>query len=389
MNKAKIVFYYSIIILINFLCLEGLSYYLGKYLETKGVLYKEQESFDDFDNYLANRHPVLGWVPKLDADETGSRFIPAFPDPSHFVTCVSLYGDSFTWAAEVDNEHAWSNQLSLLLGCRVANYGVGAYGTDQAYLRFKLNIQDKSKLVIMSFLTENIFRNVNQFRNLLYPNLRYALKPRFILNSEGNLELIPLPDLSKNEYMQLVKKPERFLKHEYFFLEDFGQINRLRLPYTLSVLKCARHFYIHAKITHKPTYADFYQMYHKSGSLQITSKILIQFYKDALLEGRIPVVLIIPTYDDLLYYKQQKKWVFQNIIGLLTIEGIEPINVGNAMLEMIGARKFDDFFTNTTDHLNAEGNKLLAAIVYNNIKEKVLYNPAKSTLLPASGNIPR
>ncbi len=217
MIKAKIIISYLIIIVINILCIESIAYCLGKYLETKGVLYKAQETFDDFDNYLKNRHPVLGWISQKDVDAHGSRLIPAYPDPTKFTACVSLYGDSFTWGAEVDNEDAWSNVLSSLLGCRVENYGVGGYGTDQAYLRFKLNIQDKSKVVIMGFLTENIFRNINQFRNLLYPNHRYALKPRFILDKDGNLELIPLINVSKNEYILLVKEPDKYLKHEFFF----------------------------------------------------------------------------------------------------------------------------------------------------------------------------
>jgi hypothetical protein len=384
MNRVKIVLYYLILILINFLCLEGISYYLGKYLETKGVLYKAQETFDDFENYLATRDPVLGWIPKADVDETGSRIIPAYPDATRFPACVSLYGDSVTWAAEVDNQHAWSNVLSLLLGCRVANYSGGGYGTDQAYLRFKLNIRDKSKVVIMGFLTENILRNVNQFRNLLYPNHRYALKPRFILNRDGDLELIPVPNLSKNEYMLLVKEPERFLKHEYFFLEDFGHLNCLEFPYTLSVLKCVTHFYILAKIAGKPSYGDFYQMDHKSGSLQVTNKILINFYNDAKSEGRIPILLILPTYDDLVYYKKHQKWIFENIITLLRKNAVEPLNIGDDMLEIIGKRNLNEFFTPTTNHLNAEGNKILADIVYQKIKEKVNSIPTRRALLPES-----
>ena len=31
----------------------------------------------------------------------------------------------------------WVEQLSRKLGCRVANYGVSGYGTDQAYVRFQ------------------------------------------------------------------------------------------------------------------------------------------------------------------------------------------------------------------------------------------------------------
>jgi len=136
--------------------------------------------------------------------------------------------------------------------------GVGGYGTDQAYLRFKLNTQDKSKVVIMGFLTENIFRNVNQFRNLLYPDHRYALKPRFILDRDGNLELIPLINVSKNElYSPRERAGIIFKARIFFFLKTSAIQIALDFPYTLSVLKCVKHYYLQAKFAGKPTHSDF------------------------------------------------------------------------------------------------------------------------------------
>ena len=38
------------------------------------------------------------------------------------------------------DKEAWSNQLSRLVGCRVANYGVSGYGSDQATIRFEQNV---------------------------------------------------------------------------------------------------------------------------------------------------------------------------------------------------------------------------------------------------------
>ncbi len=169
-----------------------------------------------------------------------------------------------------------------------------------------------------------------------------------------------------------------------FFLEDFGHINSLRFPYTLSLLKCVNHYYLHAKLAGKPTYSDFYNSNHKSGALQITNKILIDFNNDASAENRIPIILIIPTYDDLKYFKKNQKWVYQNLIDLLRKEGIEPLHVGEDFLEKIGTRNINVFFTITTGHLNVEGNKILAGIVYKYIKEKVSANPSKPTSLPAS-----
>src|SRR5262249_30879361 len=105
------------------------------------------EAIAGFEQYMAQRHPILGWPSPTsfgqgDFDASGSRYVPAFPVPGS--TCVSLYGDSMTWGDEVDDEHAWGNILSRLLNCRVANYGVPGYGVDQAYLRFTTNEQDEA-----------------------------------------------------------------------------------------------------------------------------------------------------------------------------------------------------------------------------------------------------
>ena len=81
--------------------------------------------------YLDDRDPVLGWPTKtaLKTDAYGpggARPSPSFLEPT--APCVTLFGDSFTYASEVDDEHAWGEVLARQLNCRVANYGVGGYG---------------------------------------------------------------------------------------------------------------------------------------------------------------------------------------------------------------------------------------------------------------------
>lgn len=163
---SKIV-YYSLMFLIIVFFVEGSSYIIvERYLVKKGIIYKPPLN-DNYKNYYLNRDPLLGWpyldsIVKQERDSSGSRIIPSYPDPSD-QACVSLYGDSFTWGHQVVNEFAWSNILSKLLNCRVSNFGVNGYGTDQAYLRFKHNDVDKAKIVILGYLSENIVRNVTQF----------------------------------------------------------------------------------------------------------------------------------------------------------------------------------------------------------------------------------
>jgi hypothetical protein len=219
--QRKKFFSYCLLVLFNLFVLELCAFGLGNFLATRQVFYHEQRDFHDYNDYMRYRDPVLGWpstAPGVkDRDHRGSRLIPAYPDPDRSPSCISLYGDSFTYGQEVDNEHAWSNVLSRLEQCRVANYGVGGYGTDQAYLRFQVNRSDESPLVILGIYSENIMRNVNSFRNVYY-RMRYGLKPGFILNKAGDLELIPLPKLTKADYEKMVKAPNSFLPYEYFRL---------------------------------------------------------------------------------------------------------------------------------------------------------------------------
>ncbi len=86
--------------------------------------------------YRAEYDTILGWPLKNDGrfDAGGAGPSPAFPNTDH--PCVALFRDSFTFGSEVSDDVVWGNVLARRLGCRVANYGIGVYGTDQAYLRF-------------------------------------------------------------------------------------------------------------------------------------------------------------------------------------------------------------------------------------------------------------
>ena len=117
--------FFGVMIALFVIFAEVVSYGVGKYLQSRGVFYTSLEvDSSDYADYLARRDPVLGWPPPREfgedgRDNTGSREIPAFRNTRN--NCVGLYGDSFTRSSEVEAEYAWSNVLSKLLSCRVAN----------------------------------------------------------------------------------------------------------------------------------------------------------------------------------------------------------------------------------------------------------------------------
>ena len=169
-----------------FVLSEGISFYAISYIPRAAKLFYSPPNIDEsqLHAYLKVRDPILGW-PRTDGqgplqfDAIGARPDPTFPNINK--PCISVYGDSFTYAEEVNHEEAWAHRLSQQLSCRIANYGVPGYGTDQAYLRFQKNTHDTASLIILGIYQEGILRIVNQYRYLLSKGDPYSFKPRFLL----------------------------------------------------------------------------------------------------------------------------------------------------------------------------------------------------------------
>jgi len=105
------------------------------------------------------------------------------PSPFESTTskvCGAIFGDSFAYSAEVEDKDAWPEVLSREKGCLFKNYGVGGYGTDQAYLRFRgmLASFEPGQVIILSFIDMDLRRNLQQNRSLLNWNFNiYETKP--------------------------------------------------------------------------------------------------------------------------------------------------------------------------------------------------------------------
>ena len=355
--------------LVSFGFVEVSSYILDVFLARRGVLYRPPRTAS-YTEYLSKRDPELGWPAPSSfgrdgqRDRSGSRVTPSFPDPDD-LSCVSVYGDSFTWSADLDHEHAWPNLLSRLLGCRVANFGVGGYGSDQAYLRFRSNPGDSAPVVMLNHLSENILRNVNQFRGLLYPSdsTDFSFKPRFVLGERGELRLVPLPTFKASEVDGVIDRPERYLEHEFFEPGGASGLQRLSFPFSLAALRSFRHFHVQARLRGLPWYADFYAEAHPSRALQITERILASFCEEARRRRQTPIVTVIPTGLDLIYFRAKKEWVYRPLLEHLHGTGCVALDLGPRLLARIGDRDPCSLFAVCSGHYNEEGYALLAAVV--------------------------
>lgn len=100
---------------------------------------------------------------------------------------IALFGDSFVAGDEVSDEEVWGYKLRDALGqagirTEVLNFGVGAYGMGQAFLRWQHEGKNfDPDIVIFGLQPENLLRNVNVFRQLLHGSGPPFSKPRFAL----------------------------------------------------------------------------------------------------------------------------------------------------------------------------------------------------------------
>jgi lysophospholipase L1-like esterase len=362
--------------------IELMAYLKSEYLVSYSIGFTPLHITESYENYSKRYHHQLGWLSQRErVDAMGSRYIPAFNNPEQNKTCVSLYGDSFTEGFGVDHEHAWSNVLSLLLNCRVANYGVSGYGTDQAFLRFLDNRKDQARLVILGYLSENLMRNVNQLRNLISDVPSCHVKPRFILNEQGQLTLVPIPHLTKKQYEDLKTHPEHILHHEFYLPGGLSGYQRQKFPYTWGIIKVFPILFKNM-VLRQGTYYGLYQPGNPAQAVEITVAIMEEFCREARKRSQQPLVLIIPTHIDMATYRHIGKWVYQPLTDILTQRQLEFIDVGPKFLQNLGNAKLETLYNPKSQyHLSEKGNWLLAKIVYdyiirNNFFGNVAHEPS-------------
>lgn len=347
--------------------LEFVSFVAAQVLLPTGLLVGEPDT-GGYDEYLAERDPLLGWPSpgifgSAGFDESGSRIVPAFADVGED-SCVALYGDSFTWGDEVEAEHAYGNVLAGLLNCRVANYGVGGYGTDQAVLRYTEVIQDDAPLVVIGHFSDNITRNVNQLRDFIAGG-RLGFKPRFVIGDEGP-QPVALPTLTEDEYREVASRSAELLPHEYFRPGTWGAAGIMAFPYTKAIAHVAMHQRVLAALRGiRPTYAPFYDPQHPSQALPLTVQILQHAARTAAAREQRLLVLLIPDLHDLEARRAGRPSSYAPLRAELDAAGLGYIDAADYFLASHGARDFCELFVRCGgSHFNPDGYRYLAEAVY-------------------------
>jgi len=282
--------------------------FLGRPLPPFGAIthpqQRERLAGDEAPSGIGQFDAELGWTvrPSSVSDDglfvidalgaRGPREYGALPAPGK--RRVITFGDSFTFGDEVPVESSFQWLLEQRApALEVLNFGVGGYGTDQAFLRYQRLGNLGAEVACMGILLENIGRNVNRYRPLW--NTRTGIcvtKPRFVLDAGGALELVPQPFGSRAELRTAILDGtlfEHIAEHEHWlgprvFTGRLSSLARL----------CAGYFAYRARSP-----ARLWS--HPEGEpFRVTLALLEAFHRRALADGaRLAPILVFPSKEDL------------------------------------------------------------------------------------------
>jgi hypothetical protein len=390
-SLGRLILVYAVMLAIVFICIETMSFVAITLIKSRfvfqGVFYDPSVVTQNYDEYLEKRDIKLGWRPPpapnaWSTAADGTRHDPGFSIDAQ--PCLSLFGDSFTWSDRVADKDAWGSILSAKLKCRVANFGVSGFGTDQAFLRFR-SFPPKGGVAFLNHLSENIMRNVNQFLNLIYPSNEFDFKPRFV-DRNGGVELVPIPEVAAPDIQGFLKDPALYLPNEYFLPDGPSGIQAIKFPYSLVLLKAIfQNHHVYTKLTGIPRYAEFYRPEHPSHGLEVTYGILRSFAREAAARGQIPIVTFVPTCGDLAYFNTTGVFPYDRLTKMIAAQNIRYIDFGEQIAKRIKGSPPKNLYRGTCSsysgyHFNEVGYRLLAEIAF----EYLMSNSEIKRRLPAN-----
>jgi hypothetical protein len=330
-------------------------------------------------------HPVLGWdYPANVAYRCPDGMLYSHGAGGERRTCTSFptteivtYGDSFTHCDEVSDESTWQTFLARKIGSNILNYGVGGYGTDQAFLKFRLHGTPKAGVVMLCILPENINRVVNVYRPFYHYDDPLALtKPRFVVDGSG-FRFLPNPTIDVG-YLAKLEDPQ-YLKGlgtmDYWYQFDRNMPD-IRFPFVLSALAWRKAIVDHASLiasafspfVSEPHYPQ--NLYDNPEAFAIMCHIVDLFVQTAKEKGVTPLIAIMPHKDFVREAMEFRVSRVARFTRYLKEKNYAFVDLVQAMADMrpTGAQ-LDAWYTG---HATAEGNNVTAELMFQYFRQRSL-----------------
>jgi hypothetical protein len=304
-------------------------------------------------------------------DPTGAKKNPRYPQSER--ACGSAYGESLVLGYEVEGSLGWVEQLSKLLGCRVANYAVNSNSTDQSYLRF-ISRTDKTSFVLLGIDPSSIVDNISQYSGFLRPPLTpYGLKGRFVLDPFNRLKWLSRPRVDESGFTALHRNPEEFLPNDYFLPDTADGPVTPRFPYGLTLLRIASLARVRGILAGRTEWGQFFAYNHPSGALPLLVTICKAFVNQARYQGERALVVILPVAKSFHERISFGKFEYDPLLIKLIDGDIEVFDAGTALFNALGDQSYCKLFIRSDaceGHYSVLGNTLLAGLVADELRRR-------------------
>ncbi|ETX08307.1 SGNH/GDSL hydrolase family protein [Candidatus Entotheonella palauensis] len=332
---------------------------------------KIQELLNGRERYLTYS-AALGWTVK--PNEVGTRYHSNAQGirsnreytfaPAPHMTRIVTFGDSFTHCDGVHNHDTWQEVLNRLdERLEVINFGVPAFGMDQAFLRFQHDGSIyQSHIVLIGFMTENIFRHVNRYRPFYSPKTGLPLsKPRFIIEHQA-LKLIDNPIATREGYRDLLTQPAKRLPqfgiNDFFYQHKYHQGYFDFLP-SIRYIKAASYQFLpqggRSKILYKDTYREDSEAYN------VTIRLFDAFIEKVKYRNMTPIIVIFPDKRDVVTYWHNRQKSYTSLFKHFNQKGYRYIDIMDAFELAAPAKRLKNLFKG--GHYSPRGNQRVAQIM--------------------------
>ena len=324
--------------------------------------------------------PELGWTirphgnrPQYKANSKGVRATREYDlSPPVDRVRVAAFGDSFIHASGVPTGFTWEEKLERLEpGLEVINFGIPGSAPDQALLRYRREgMQYHPSVVLIGMMSENINRMVNTFRPFYFAKSGLPFsKPRFAVEG-GELVLRENPIRSIDEYRSLLEDPESWLprlgEHDYYYRRNNRRSRFAFLPSVRFARVIGNQYFNQPILLPNGLYNT------RSEAYQVSFRVLDQFYREALGNGSLPVIVLFPQRRDVRLRHEGEKVTYQPLLDELRRRGYRVIDLAD------GFERYDPEAEMTQRnflHYPKAGNQMAAQWIRDVLVEQSLTTP--------------
>jgi hypothetical protein len=326
-----------------------------------------------------------GMMTYFNIDKNGSRVNPGHEHLSS--DRVVIYGDSFGFSRQVNDNETIQFYLSEILQTNVMNFAVGNYGLDQILLRFKrMHTAFPARITIFCFVPSTIVRihsiwkHYNEFGNV------FGFKPRYIFDDNHLLAYLPNPASSEENIVAYQILLPQIKKYDPFYRRKFLK-EIIRFPWLFHIFAQPRRnislIYLVAKSVLNKTETSNKNvpypaamkeimrinlslrsnLFRERDSLELLEGLILQISDECKKANTLPLYVLLPQKDDILFLLKNGVSYYKHWVNWAKMSGLPFIDLTDNIINEadIHALYCDD--TDYGGHFSAKGNSLVAGII--------------------------